>query len=145
MIRYIVAYPRCSVGCHKAGGPLVHAMPHAREVTPVAFSSDGSRIVSGSRDSIVRIWNTATGKQAAELEGRSRRVTSVVFSHRYIASGSGNSTVRLWGATKFQTGLYLRVICVESCLLSYHATIGLSSLDQTRPFKYGIQKGSSCA
>ena len=103
--RYDTLYrsiPQVQCGLSKSWGPLVHIIPHAREVTSVAFSPDGSRIVSGSRDSIVRIWNTATGKQVAELEGHSRRVTSVAFSHRYIASGSGDSTVRLWGATKFQ-------------------------------------------
>jgi WD40 repeat protein len=38
-------------------------------VTSVAFSQDGSQIVSGSDDHTVRIWNTMTGEVKAELKG----------------------------------------------------------------------------
>jgi len=36
-------------------------MAHGGEVNSVAFSLNGSRIVSGSRDGVVRIWDVATG------------------------------------------------------------------------------------
>ena len=34
---------------------------HSREVTSVAMSADGKRIVSGSGDTLVKIWDAATG------------------------------------------------------------------------------------
>jgi len=34
---------------------------HTGVVYSIAFSRDGTRIVSGSRDRLVQIWNTETG------------------------------------------------------------------------------------
>ena len=36
---------------------------HSQEVTSVAFSADGKRVVSGSWDKLVKIWNSDTGAQ----------------------------------------------------------------------------------
>ncbi|MFN7899359.1 MAG: WD40 repeat domain-containing protein [Synechococcaceae cyanobacterium] len=35
---------------------------HTNSVNSVAFSPDGSRLVSGSDDNTLRLWNAATGK-----------------------------------------------------------------------------------
>jgi WD40 repeat protein len=70
-------------------------------VTSVAFSPDGRRIVSGSWDKTVRIWDAETGAQvSAPLVGHSGSVTSVAFSPdgRRIVSGSYDETVRIWDA-----------------------------------------------
>ena len=70
-------------------------------VTDVAFSPDGTRIVSGSNDGTLRIWDAATGQQVgAPLTGHSLGVRSVAFSrdgHRII-SGSIDKTARIWDA-----------------------------------------------
>ena len=42
---------------------------HLDTIQVATFSPDGSRVVSGSNDSIVRIWNVATGEWEAELRG----------------------------------------------------------------------------
>jgi WD40 repeat protein len=39
---------------------------HTREVWSVSFSPDGTRIVSGSSDSTVRVWDAATGLPLGE-------------------------------------------------------------------------------
>jgi WD40 repeat protein len=71
------------------------------EVLSAAFSSDGRRIVSGSADNTVGVWNTETGQPLMEpLTGHTGRVTSVAFDrdgHR-IVSGSDDHTVRVWNA-----------------------------------------------
>jgi WD40 repeat protein len=36
---------------------------HSGEVTSVAFSPDGTRVVSGSWDQLVKIWSSETGAE----------------------------------------------------------------------------------
>ena len=71
----------------------------------VAFSPDGKRIVSGSCDNTVRLWDAATGQPIGQpLTGHTDTVSSVAFSPdgKRIASGSADDTVRLWDAATGQ-------------------------------------------
>jgi len=69
---------------------------HTNGVWSVAFSPDGSRIVSGSFDNSVRVWDSSTGKVQNMLEDRTIPVLSVAFSSdgSRIASGSKDISVR---------------------------------------------------
>ena len=42
---------------------------HAGEVTSVAFSADGSKVVSGSEDNTVKIWSADNGEVLQTLSG----------------------------------------------------------------------------
>ena len=54
---------------------------HTDYVRSVAFSPDGTRIVSGSDDKTVRIWDAESGKLVAgPFKGHSSWVCSVAFS-----------------------------------------------------------------
>ena len=66
----------------------------------VAFDREGRRIVSGSHDSTVRVWDAASGAELACLRGHDESVTSVAFDRegRRIVSGSWDKTVRVWDA-----------------------------------------------
>ncbi|KIJ92871.1 hypothetical protein K443DRAFT_42365, partial [Laccaria amethystina LaAM-08-1] len=70
-------------------------------VMSVAFSQDGGRVVSGSGDCRVRVWNATTGEVEAELKGHTDSVTSVAFSQdgSQVVSGSDDETVRIWNVT----------------------------------------------
>ncbi|KAG6816427.1 hypothetical protein H0H93_008081 [Arthromyces matolae] len=82
---------------------------HTDGVTSVAFSSDGSCIVSGSYDRSVRVWDTSTGQELEVLEGHTDGVTSVALSSdgSRIVSGSVDKSVRVWDAS---TGQELKVL-----------------------------------
>jgi len=63
--------PRVVLGLEESWGPLEHVLVHPAEVWTVAFSPDGARVVSGSYDSLVRIWNAVTGEMEDVLKGHS--------------------------------------------------------------------------
>ena len=42
---------------------------HSDGVVCVAFSPNGNRIASGSRDRLVKLWDTATGAEVRSFEG----------------------------------------------------------------------------
>ena len=72
----------------------------------MAFSPDGGRIVSGSDDHTVRLWDATTGQPIGEpLTGHKGDGVAAWRSAptgSRIVSGSDDSTVRLWDATTGQ-------------------------------------------
>ncbi|KAK3291304.1 uncharacterized protein B0H64DRAFT_349303 [Chaetomium fimeti] len=73
---------------------------HNDPVYSVAFSPDGSRIVSGSADHTIRVWDATSGMEVRKLEGHCGSVRSVAFSPDggRVVSGSADHTIRLWDA-----------------------------------------------
>ena len=57
--------PRVILGLSNMWGSTVLHMENGSVMNSVAFSQDGSRVVSGSNDSKVRIWNATTGEVEA--------------------------------------------------------------------------------
>ena len=70
---------------------------HSGAVTCVAFSYDGSYVVSGSWDNTVRIWACHTGNEVG-LYQHSNPVRCVTFSRdgSHVAFGSYDHPVRVW-------------------------------------------------
>ena len=71
---------------------------HAGVVRTVAFSRDGTRIVTGSADKTARIWDADTGRQLLVLRGHTDTVTGAVFSPdgTRVATASADQTAVLW-------------------------------------------------
>jgi WD40 repeat protein len=66
----------------------------------VCVLPDG-RLVSGSSDSTIRLWDLARGAEAARLEGHSDWVTALcVLPDSRLASGSEDNTIRLWDVAR---------------------------------------------
>jgi WD40 repeat protein len=73
---------------------------HDGLVWTISFSPDGRWLVSGGQDSIVRVWDTASGVEVRKLSRHKAPVRSVAFSPcgRWLASASEDRTVILWNA-----------------------------------------------
>ncbi len=63
-----------------------------------ALSPDGRRIVSGSKDKTLVVWDATTNRRLLTLRGHSKDVTDVVFSNdsSRVISASMDRTVRIW-------------------------------------------------
>jgi WD40 repeat protein len=86
---------------------------HADDVTSVAFSTDGTLIVTGSADHSAIIWNVALGSEVLALVGHTEAVRSVGFSpdNRQIITGSDDGTALIWDLA---TGKRVRTL--QSCV-----------------------------
>ena len=75
---------------------------HTGVVHGVTFSPDGKRVLSGSGDETLRLWDVETGQQVRCLKGHTGCVNSVAFSPdgKRALSGSADRTVRLWQLPK---------------------------------------------
>jgi WD40 repeat protein len=67
-------------------------------VWSIALSPDGTKVVSGSGDGAVMLWDVDTGKVIAKWTGHKLGVGSVYWSRngRTVLSGSDDGTVRQW-------------------------------------------------
>jgi WD40 repeat protein len=71
---------------------------HKKLAISVAFSPDGKRIISGSWDNTIKVWDAATGDELMTLRGHKECVKSVAFGPdgKRIASGSNDTTIKVW-------------------------------------------------
>jgi len=78
--------------------PMVKLEGHTEEVVSAAWSSDGTRIVTGS--STARIWNATTRTMLVELKGHSKPVNLALWSPdgTRVLTTSDDGTARVWDA-----------------------------------------------
>jgi WD40 repeat protein/serine/threonine protein kinase len=74
---------------------------HTGPVWGLASSRDGRRLVTGSQDRTIKLWDTATGEEVFTLRGHTGGAIRVAFSRdgRRIASVGWDRTVRVWDAS----------------------------------------------
>ena len=74
---------------------------HIYWVKSVAVSPDGTRVVSGSEDRTIKIWDAHTRMCLQTLRGHTDFVNSVAVSPdgTQIVSGSWDKTIKIWDAT----------------------------------------------
>jgi WD40 repeat protein len=88
----------------KTGKPIRKLEGHANRVWSIAFSPDGTRMVSGAgrwEENVageIRVWDTATWKAVQSFGAHDDLVFAVAVSpdNKTIASGSRDQTLRTW-------------------------------------------------
>jgi WD40 repeat protein len=103
--------PNAAARIKWAGWQLTAQTGHLLPVSALAVSPDGRRVVSGSLDSSVRVWDSDSAKLLGALDG-SGPVISLAFSRdgRRIAAGGLDLTVRIWDAV---SGRLVRSVFVD--------------------------------
>ena len=71
---------------------------HTECIRSLAFSLDGTLLVSGSKDKTIKLWDVQTGGVVKTFYGHTNWVNCVSISpdNTMIASGSGDNKVHLW-------------------------------------------------
>jgi guanine nucleotide-binding protein subunit beta-2-like 1 protein len=83
------------------GRPLKSFHGHNHFISSLALSSDNTKLVSGSWDKTLRLWDIPSAKSEVIFKGskgHTKDVLSVAFSHdeRLIFSGAMDNTLKYW-------------------------------------------------
>jgi len=80
---------------------------HTWPVSSVAFSPDGTKVLTGSLDNTAKLWNVSTGAEIRTFSGHTDVVFSLAFSPdgTKVLTGSYDMTAKLWNAS---TGAEIR-------------------------------------
>jgi len=93
-----------TLGIDRHGQRLVMALTgHQGEVTSVAYTLDG-RLVSGSHDGTIRVWDTRTGDESMSLLCGDKSVTCVAVGPpgTRLAAGTDTGALYIWSLEALQ-------------------------------------------
>ena len=98
------------------GGPLIGTLKgHSSIVNSVAITPDGSKVVSASYDTTLKVWDIETGDEIRTLKWHSDIVNSVAITpdgHKAI-SASWDNTLKVWD---IETGDIITSFCADACM-----------------------------
>jgi WD40 repeat protein len=71
---------------------------HSGLIQSLAFSPDGTSLVTASEDETARIWDVSTGRSLAELRGHRDIVESAAFAPngKAVVTSGDDGTIRVW-------------------------------------------------
>ena len=77
---------------------------HSDAIRSIRFSPDGTRLVSGSQDNTIRVWDFVTGNSVSTFRGHGRAVTAAMFlpDEKHLLSASHDRSVREWDIETYQ-------------------------------------------
>jgi WD40 repeat protein len=81
-------------------GQCLLRWPELSDLDAVAFSADGTRLLTGHKDKTARLWDWQTHTELARLRGHANQLRAVAFSPdgRRLLTGGVDRTARLWDA-----------------------------------------------
>ena len=73
-------------------------MIHGGPIYGLAITNDGKTAVSCSADQTIRVWDTRTGRQTAQMRGHIGAVLAIAISsdETFVVTSGADGTVRLW-------------------------------------------------
>jgi WD40 repeat protein len=88
-------------------GQIIHTLKHSDRVNAIAFSPDGSSLISGSDDETVKLWKADTGEEICRRQHdryTNNGVNAVAFAPNGLmfVSGSRKGEVFFWNAKTCQ-------------------------------------------
>ena len=91
----------------QTGNSIASFTQHTNYVNAVAWSHNGTFIVSASDDGTAQVWYAGTGQPSISYTAHSGKVLAVAWSKddTRIASGSADNTARVWDASSGSTYL----------------------------------------
>ncbi|WP_160299515.1 WD40 domain-containing protein [Leptolyngbya iicbica] len=87
--------------------PILNLSGHIGPLNDLEFQADGQVLASASDDRTARLWDATTGETLQVLTGHTDVVWDVTFAPEssltvlndlYLATGSADNTIKLWGA-----------------------------------------------
>ena len=84
---------------------FVRRLGDRSELAAIAISPDGKTLASAGRSQSIRLWETATGKEAGvRRDGHSGGIVGLAFTPdgKTLASGSHDTTILLWDLTTIE-------------------------------------------
>ena len=102
------------------GKPLRSLHGHNHFVSSLALNSDSTKLISGSWDKTIRLWDVPSSKSEKILKGHTKDVLCVGFSQdeRLIFSGGMDNTLKYWntkGELKYENNQFRGWV---SCILN---------------------------
>ena len=84
---------------------LIVLSGHERKMTKVMFNRDDDLIFTAAADNVICVWDAETGERLGTYNGHTGAVFDFDIDYRskYLLSGSGDSSVRLWNIQTGQT------------------------------------------
>lgn len=88
---------------------------HEGGASSVAFTPDGTKLVSGGADKLARVWNAADAASVATLSGAADVITDLAVSKdaAFVAASSADKSVHVW---KLPAAVAAQPVAVEASL-----------------------------
>ncbi len=84
----------------RTGTPILKLRAHTAPFWSLAFSPDGTRILTGRADGAATVWDVRSGMALFELKGHTGAVSSVAFSPDGTRIVTGSATPHYAGELK---------------------------------------------
>jgi RNA polymerase sigma factor (sigma-70 family) len=88
------------------GGGLGLGLLLTRPAPGIAVSPDGRLLAQAGLDGVVRVWETASGREVGQFKGHRGRVATLAFAPdgKTLASGSADTTALIWDVAGLKAG-----------------------------------------